>query len=321
MLVRRYAHVQLSAWTSSTEKTVMAASDVPSALPELSSEASNAAATKGFQQITGWQVKTPAASVLMSRNEVSCQSTEEVGCSSLQGLQVHSSVAGELFPHSMQGSEKQGVPLTSPGEVDCICVIHCAQHIPKCKVECCMFEREAPVGSPEDCMYFIVQIYDLLLEAALEAQQCGLKRLELTGAWQWLLTEFGETYGIRSTYARLAHLRWIVRCWHMPHHECRVCRHNGCCYGMVAGILFKTDGYQGCCSANLGLMRYLAPCRKENVSLTAYCLSLLEKDMEQLKGVQAACALLPMACPLSRPSLSAQHSASAMQKRMKMFSP
>ena len=31
------------------------------------------------------------------------------------------------------------------------------------------------------------------------------------------------------------------------------------------------------------------------MSLTAYCLSLLEKDMEQLKGVQAAGALLPMA--------------------------
>ena len=45
-----------------------------------------------------------------------------------------------------------------------------------------------------------------MLEAALEAQQCGPKRLQVTGAWQWLLTEFGETYGIRDTYARLAHL-------------------------------------------------------------------------------------------------------------------
>lgn len=35
--------------------------------------------------------------------------------------------------------------------------------------------------------------------------------------------------------------------------------------------------------------------RKENVSLTAYCLSLLEKEMEELKGVQGAGALLPMA--------------------------
>lgn len=54
---RRYAHVQLSAWTSSTERTVIAASEAPSALPELSNEAAgNAAASKGFQQITGWQV-------------------------------------------------------------------------------------------------------------------------------------------------------------------------------------------------------------------------------------------------------------------------
>ena len=38
-------------------------------------------------------------------------------------------------------------------------------------------------------------------------------------------------------------------------------------------------------------------CRKENMTLTAYCLSLLEKDMEQLKRVQAVGALLPMASP------------------------
>ena len=54
---RRYAHVQLSAWTSSTEKTVIAAADAPEALPELSNEASSGAASKGFQQITGWQVQ------------------------------------------------------------------------------------------------------------------------------------------------------------------------------------------------------------------------------------------------------------------------
>ena len=56
-----------------------------------------------------------------------------------------------------------------------------------------------------------------MLDAALEAQQCGPKRLQLTGPWQWLLAEFGETYGIRDTYARLAHLRWVIRCWHLPH--------------------------------------------------------------------------------------------------------
>ncbi len=61
-----------------------------------------------------------------------------------------------------------------------------------------------------------MQIYDLLLEAALEAQQCGPRRLQVTDQWEWLLTEFAETYGIRDTYARLAHLRWVVRCQHMP---------------------------------------------------------------------------------------------------------
>lgn len=48
--------MQLAAWTSSTEKTVMATADAPEALPELSNEASGAAASKGSQQITGWQV-------------------------------------------------------------------------------------------------------------------------------------------------------------------------------------------------------------------------------------------------------------------------
>ena len=49
--------MQLSAWTSSTEKTVIAAADAQEALPELSNEASGGGASKGFQQITGWQVQ------------------------------------------------------------------------------------------------------------------------------------------------------------------------------------------------------------------------------------------------------------------------
>ena len=71
-----------------------------------------------------------------------------------------------------------------------------------------------------------LQIYDLMLEAALEAQQCGPKRLQLTGPWLWLLTEFGETYGIRDTYAKLAHLRWVIRCGHRPYLNHRM-RHAG----------------------------------------------------------------------------------------------
>ncbi len=61
-------------------------------------------------------------------------------------------------------------------------------------------------------MRWPVQIYDLILEAALEAQQCGPRRLQVTDPWEWLLSEFAETYGIRDTYAKLAHLRWVVRC-------------------------------------------------------------------------------------------------------------
>ena len=57
-----------------------------------------------------------------------------------------------------------------------------------------------------------MQIYDLILEAALEAQQCGPRRLQVTDPCEWLLSEFAETYGIRDTYAKLAHLRWVVRC-------------------------------------------------------------------------------------------------------------
>ena len=53
----RYGHVQLAAWTSSTEKTVIAAADAPDALPELRREASDGAASKGSQQVTGWQVR------------------------------------------------------------------------------------------------------------------------------------------------------------------------------------------------------------------------------------------------------------------------
>ena len=62
--------MQLSAWTSSTEKTVMAASDTPEALPELNSEAGTAAASKGLQQITGWQVLQHSGSSLMILKQV-----------------------------------------------------------------------------------------------------------------------------------------------------------------------------------------------------------------------------------------------------------
>ena len=43
------------------------------------------------------------------------------------------------------------------------------------------------------------------------------------------------------------------------------------------------------------------------MSLTAYCFSLLEKDLEQLKRIQAVGSLLPMASP--RAPLTCLHAA------------
>lgn len=55
------------------------------------------------------------------------------------------------------------------------------------------------------------QVYDLTLEAALRAQGCGPRSLVVVDDWAWLLGAFAGTYGIRPTYATLAHLRWVVR--------------------------------------------------------------------------------------------------------------
>ncbi|KAK9806759.1 hypothetical protein WJX72_001747 [[Myrmecia] bisecta] len=55
------------------------------------------------------------------------------------------------------------------------------------------------------------QVYDITLDAALRAQDCGPRRLAVTGEWKWLLAEFANVYGIRDSYAVLAHLRWMVK--------------------------------------------------------------------------------------------------------------
>ena len=52
----------------------------------------------------------------------------------------------------------------------------------------------------------------MALDAALQAQGCDSRNLAVTGDWEWLLQEFATLYGIRQTYAVLAHLRWVVRC-------------------------------------------------------------------------------------------------------------
>lgn len=59
-----------------------------------------------------------------------------------------------------------------------------------------------------------LQAYDCCLTAALHAQQRGRSQLRMTDDWGWLLNEFAVAYGVRSTYACLAFLGWVVRSVH-----------------------------------------------------------------------------------------------------------
>jgi len=54
------------------------------------------------------------------------------------------------------------------------------------------------------------QVYDVALAAALRAQGCGPRRLAVSGEWAWLLRALAGTYGVRPSYAALAHARWAV---------------------------------------------------------------------------------------------------------------
>lgn len=55
----------------------------------------------------------------------------------------------------------------------------------------------------------------LLLQLCYHARQipqgCGENRLEVTGEWAWLLQAFAGQYGVRSNYAVMTHLRWVLR--------------------------------------------------------------------------------------------------------------
>ncbi|WIA31955.1 hypothetical protein OEZ86_002812 [Tetradesmus obliquus] len=55
------------------------------------------------------------------------------------------------------------------------------------------------------------QAYDYLLLAALKAQGCNERRLDVSGEWAWLLQAFASQYGVRSNYAVMTHLRWVLR--------------------------------------------------------------------------------------------------------------
>ncbi|KAI3852139.1 hypothetical protein MKW92_040856 [Papaver armeniacum] len=52
--------------------------------------------------------------------------------------------------------------------------------------------------------------YDLLLESAMRAQHFHHRKLRLDGAWQWLLTEFSDYYGVSDSYTKLRHLSYIM---------------------------------------------------------------------------------------------------------------
>jgi hypothetical protein len=56
-----------------------------------------------------------------------------------------------------------------------------------------------------------LQVYDELLAAALKAEGCGPRNLELFGPWKWLLQEFAAVYGVRHHYTSLSYLKWVVR--------------------------------------------------------------------------------------------------------------
>ncbi|KAL3157275.1 hypothetical protein ABBQ38_001508 [Trebouxia sp. C0009 RCD-2024] len=55
------------------------------------------------------------------------------------------------------------------------------------------------------------EAYDCVLTAAIYAEGRGRRKLAIKGDWDWLLTEFASTYGVRRTYASLAYLAWAVR--------------------------------------------------------------------------------------------------------------
>ncbi|EPS74419.1 hypothetical protein M569_00332, partial [Genlisea aurea] len=52
--------------------------------------------------------------------------------------------------------------------------------------------------------------YDLLMEAAMRAQQFNARNLHIDGLWKWILTEFADYYGVSDSYAKLRYLSYIM---------------------------------------------------------------------------------------------------------------
>ena len=68
---------------------------------------------------------------------------------------------------------------------------------------------ECPLA--KECLPVQMQAYDCVLGAAIFPEGQGRSKLHIQSDWAWLLTEFAVTYGVRSTYAALAYLAWVVR--------------------------------------------------------------------------------------------------------------
>ncbi|KAL7129260.1 hypothetical protein ABFS83_13G053500 [Erythranthe nasuta] len=52
--------------------------------------------------------------------------------------------------------------------------------------------------------------YDLLLEAAMRAQQFHARNLRIEGPWKWILTVFADYYGVSDTYTKLRYLSYVM---------------------------------------------------------------------------------------------------------------
>ena len=59
--------------------------------------------------------------------------------------------------------------------------------------------------------------YDLLLEAAMRAQNFHSRNLRLHGPWKWLLEEFADYYEVSKSYTKL---RYLLSNFRKQHYWC-----------------------------------------------------------------------------------------------------
>ncbi|XP_073135598.1 uncharacterized protein [Henckelia pumila] len=52
--------------------------------------------------------------------------------------------------------------------------------------------------------------YDLLVEAAMRAEQFHARNLRIGGPWKWILKEFAEYYGVSDSYTKLRYLSYVM---------------------------------------------------------------------------------------------------------------